>query len=106
MRVDALIIGCLAVWRVTHLVNAEDGPFDVVVRLRVLAGTGMAGKLMDCFYCLSLWIAIPFALVLEDTLQDRALLWLALSGGAGLLQRFSSSGTSAADGAQTGMTGK
>ncbi|HEX8110736.1 MAG TPA: DUF1360 domain-containing protein [Kofleriaceae bacterium] len=106
MTVYALIIGCLAVWRVTHLVNAEDGPFDVVVRLRALAGAGMAGKLMDCFYCLSLWVAIPFALLLEDTLKDRALLWLAISGGAGLLQRFSSPGMGAVDGAKTAMRGE
>lgn len=90
MRLYALVLGSLAVWRVTHLFNAEDGPFDLIVRLRRLAGSGVVGKLLDCFYCLSLWVAIPFALLLEDTLKQRVLLWLALSGAAGLLQRLSS----------------
>lgn len=90
MRFYAFVLSSLAVWRVTHLFSAEDGPFDLIVRLRRLAGSGVFGKLLDCFYCLSLWVAVPFALVLEDTLKQRVLLWLALSGAAGLLQRLSS----------------
>lgn len=97
MRPYVFVLGSLAVWRVTHLLNAEDGPFDVIVRLRTLAGGGAAGKLLDCFYCLSLWVAIPFALLLGDTLKQQALLWLALSGAAGLLQRFSSSRRASTD---------
>ena len=93
----AFVLGSLAVWRVTHLLNAEDGPFDVIVRLRRRAGSGVAGRLLDCFYCLSLWVAMPFALLLEDTLKQQALLWLALSGAAGLLQRFSSPRRTPAD---------
>jgi hypothetical protein len=90
MKVYTLILGSLGVWRVTHLFNAEDGPFDLIVRLRRLAGAGIAGRLLDCFYCLSLWVAIPFALLLEDTAGQRVLLWLALSGAASLLQLVSS----------------
>ena len=90
MRFYAFVLAALAVWRVTHLFNAEDGPFDLLVGLRRLAGSGAIGKLLDCFYCLSLWVAVPFALLLEDTLKQRVLLWLALSGAAGLLQRLSS----------------
>ena len=59
-----LVLGILGVWRITHLFYAEDGPWDIFVRLRKLAGSGFWGKLLDCFYCLSLWIAVPFALVL------------------------------------------
>jgi len=90
MKAYTLVLGSLAVWRVTHLFNAEDGPFDLVVRLRRLAGAGIVGRLLDCFYCLSLWVAIPFALLLEDTFGQRVLLWLALSGAALLLQLVSS----------------
>ena len=35
-----LVLGSLCVWRVTHLLHAEDGPWDLVVRLRRLAGAG------------------------------------------------------------------
>lgn len=82
-----LIVGVLAVWRITHLLQAEDGPWDLVVRLRRLAGTGFWGQLLDCFYCLSVWVAAPFAIYLGETPGQQFLLWLALSGGAILLER-------------------
>lgn len=82
-----LLLGVLAVWRITHLLQAEDGPWDVVVRLRARAGDGFWGALMDCFYCLSLWIALPFALLFGAGWIEQALLWPALSGGAILLER-------------------
>jgi Protein of unknown function (DUF1360) len=82
-----LVLGVLATWRVTHLLQAEDGPADLVVRLRRAAGEGFLGSLLDCFYCLSLWIAAPFALFLGATWAERAMLWLAFSGGASLLER-------------------
>ena len=83
-----LVLGVLAVWRATHLLNAEDGPWDLVVRLRQLAGTGFWGGLLDCFYCLSLWIAAPAALFLSREPVDWLFSWLALSGGACLLERM------------------
>jgi hypothetical protein len=84
----ALTLGILCVWRVTHLFAAEDGPGDVFVRLRRALGQGFWGRLLDCFYCLSLWIAVPFAYLLADSWRDRALFWLACSGGACLLERL------------------
>jgi hypothetical protein len=81
------LLGTLAVWRVTHLLQAEDGPGDVVVHLRRRAGTGFWGQLLDCFYCLSVWIAAPFAIYLGKTWSRKVLLWLALSAGAILLER-------------------
>jgi hypothetical protein len=82
-----LVVGVLGVWRVTHLFWGEDGPFDVFVRIRKLFGNSVFGQMLDCFYCLSLWVAMPFAGVLGATGRERALLWLALSGGAILLER-------------------
>lgn len=83
------ILGVLGVWRVTHLLNAEDGPWQVFVRLRRLAGSSIWGEMLDCFYCLSLWVSAPFALLLSSNWRERSLLWLALSGGAILLERIS-----------------
>jgi len=83
----ALALGALAVWRITHLLNAEDGPWDVFVRLRRLAGDGFWAHVLDCFKCLSLWVAAPFALVLATSASECLLLWPALSGAAILLQR-------------------
>jgi len=81
------VLGVLAVWRVTHLLSAEDGPWDAVANLRKLAGEGILGKLLDCFYCLSLWVAAPFAWWLAQSWQHGLVLWLALSAAAILLER-------------------
>ncbi len=83
----ALLLGALAVWRITHLLQAEDGPWDVVVRLRAWAGDSPLGRAMDCFYCLSLWIALPCALLLGAGWLEQLLLWPALSAAAILLER-------------------
>ena len=81
------VLGALCVWRITHLLQAEDGPWDLVVRLRLFAGDTFWGKLLDCFYCLSLWVAFPFALGLGQNWRERALLWPAFSAAASLLQQ-------------------
>ncbi len=83
-----LILGTLTVWRVTHLLNAEDGPWDVFVRLRAKAGDGFLGRLLDCFYCLSLWISVPLAYFLGGGWKERLLLWPAMSAGAILLEKL------------------
>lgn len=82
-----LIVGILIVWRVTHLFQAEDGPWDLVVRLRQAVGNGFWGALMDCFYCLSVWVAAPVAVFVGETPIEWLLLWPALSGAAILLER-------------------
>ncbi len=80
-------LASLATWRVTHLIAEEDGPADIVVRARTGAGESWAGELMDCFYCLSLWIAAPFAFVVSRRPREAPLVWLALSGAACLLEQ-------------------
>ncbi len=87
MRFYWLILGILGVWRVTHLLNAEDGPWNLLVKFRQSLGSGLLGELFDCFYCLSLWIALPFAWVIGQSWKERLLLWPAISGAAILLQR-------------------
>jgi len=84
-----LVISILAVWRITHLLQAEDGPWDVIFRIRKAVGNGFWGSLMDCFYCLSIWIALPFGILLGNSILNSFILWMAISGGAILLQRFS-----------------
>lgn len=88
MQFYGLALGILCVWRITHLLHAEDGPWDVMARLRARVGDGFWGSLLDCFYCLSLWIAVPFAVLLGYTWKEQLLLWPALSAGAILLQRI------------------
>lgn len=85
-----LLVGVLCVWRVTHLLNAEDGPWDLLVRLRRRAGQGFFGELLDCFYCLSVWISAPLAWWLGSGWKERLLLWPALSAGAIFVERLTS----------------
>ena len=65
----------------------EDGPWDVVVHLRREAGTGFWGRVLDCFNCLSLWVAIPFAFAIGHGWGEFIVLWFALSGAAILVER-------------------
>jgi hypothetical protein len=82
------VLAVLATWRVTHLLANEDGPGDIIVRLRTRLGHGLVGSLMDCFNCLSLWIAAPAAFLLSRRPLLWVLSWLAISGGACLLERL------------------
>ena len=77
------LLGALATWRFTHLLYAEDGPFDVFARMR-----RSGARLFECFYCLSVWIALPLALWLGAEWRERALLWPALSAAAILIERL------------------
>ena len=83
------ILSALAVWRLTHLFAEEDGPGDLIVRLRFRLGGGFFGSLMDCFFCLSLWFSLPLAFWLGHSSWIAILLhWQALSGAACLLEKI------------------
>ena len=81
-------VASLATWRATHLLAEEDGPADVVVRARAALGDGTAGALMDCFYCLSVWVAAPLSLTVTRRRVELPAVWLGLSAGACLLERL------------------
>lgn len=80
-------LAALATWRLAHLVAEEDGPGRSIARIRGRAGAGAAGELMDCFYCLSLWLAAPLAFFVTGRRRETAVTWVALSGAACLLER-------------------
>ena len=90
MRVYWFTLSVLCVWRITHLLQAEGGPGDLLLRLRRMVGSSFVGKLLDCFYCLSLWVAAPLAYFVPETRLERVLWWPALSAGAILLERVTS----------------
>jgi len=84
---ELFILSILAVWRLTHLLSKEDGPWNSIWRIRKAAGAGFFGSLLDCFYCLSIWIALPFGIWLGQNWKEMILYWLALSGAACLLEQ-------------------
>jgi hypothetical protein len=79
-------LGVLAVWRVTHLLHVEHGPWGLFACIRTAALRLGLGDLFACFYCLSLWTAAPAAWWLASSWQGRLLAWLALSAGAILIE--------------------
>ncbi len=84
---DFAIFGALAVWRMTHLVHCEHGPWHLLTRFRQTVRRTALGGVVDCFSCLSLWIAAPFAAGLGRRWSERFLLWLAYSAAAILIER-------------------
>jgi hypothetical protein len=77
----------LAVWRLTHLLAKEDGPWDLIVRIRKALGESFIGRLMDCFYCLTLWLSLAPAILLGRDWIMRFLFWFALSGAVCLVEK-------------------
>lgn len=73
----SFMIVALAVWRITHMVNEEDGPFDVIVKLRMKLGTEYDWENNEvgttwistgvlCHMCVSFWVGLLGALVLVN----------------------------------------
>lgn len=78
----------IVVWRLTHLISAEDGPFDLIIKLRKVLGNSFFGKLMDCFYCLSIWFGLAGAWYAGDNLKEIIMLTLYYSGATLLLEKL------------------
>jgi hypothetical protein len=68
--------------------NPLNDPGTFRPRLHRAAGEGFAGKLLDCFYCLSLWTSAPFAFGFGESWRERLLLWPSLSALAIFLERL------------------
>jgi hypothetical protein len=74
----------LAVWRLTHLLTEEGGPFNIFEKFR-----NISGKPFTCFYCLSMWVSIIPSIFYSNNITSFILYWLSLSGGAILLEKIS-----------------
>jgi hypothetical protein len=76
----------LAIWQSAHLLSRENGPWNLIARLRASLGSGLLGRLMDCFYSLSFLISLPFAIWMSSSCMWFLVQWLALSAVACLLE--------------------
>ncbi|MEW5917212.1 MAG: hypothetical protein AB1762_12445 [Gemmatimonadota bacterium] len=88
MTLTLFVLGGLAVWRVSHLVVREDGPWRVFAALRRRAESTMWEELLGCIYCMSLWVAAPAAFALGEGWLERVVAWPALSGAALIVDRI------------------
>lgn len=68
------VVLALAVWRVSSLIVYEEGPWDVLCKVRHLLGVrydalskpyglNVVGKALCCMWCTSVWVGIAFVLV-------------------------------------------
>ena len=87
ISLGGVVVASLGCWRVTHLLWGEDGPWGAFARLRAASAGNVVGRTLDCFYCLAVWVALPFAAVVADAWRGGVLAWLAISGAAILLER-------------------
>lgn len=69
------------------MLQDEEGPFAIFARIQAWAASrpdrvGGINHGFDCFYCLSIWVTLPVALVIAPNLFLFFIYWLAISGGA------------------------
>jgi hypothetical protein len=53
----SFMIVALCVFRLAYMLAYEDGPWDVLYRIRKRLGNSTLGNLMDCPDCSSLWLS-------------------------------------------------
>ena len=80
-------LSALAVYRVAFLVAREDGPWGVFRRLRSSVKDSVAGRLVACVNCLSVWISLPLAAFVGGSWIEQVVAWWALSGAAVVIDR-------------------
>ena len=86
MDLVAFCVAALATWRLTHFLQAEDGPWNAAVHLRLAFDARQLG-IFRCFFCVGVWPALPAALLVGSGWRQILLLWPALSAAAILLER-------------------
>lgn len=100
------VILSLALYRLTRLVVYDDGPFDVFLTIRILAGaydrgkngrpSSLSGRMISCPHCVDFWLSFPPAAVLTAAVVPvgwpvsiviavQLVMWLAVAGGQSLL---------------------
>lgn len=81
------IIVTLGVYRLSHIIVREDGPFDIFVHLRSWIGRpdrNWIAKGFNCILCVSFWLAGLVSLLLGLNW----VMWLGIAGGVQLIDRW------------------
>ncbi|TPL79873.1 hypothetical protein FJ950_27040 [Mesorhizobium sp. B2-3-14] len=81
------ILAGLAVWRMSHFVANEKGPFRAVEILRHSNWGKTIGVGFDCFSCVSVWMSVLFSVFVGGVGWSLAVVIPALSGFSMLLER-------------------
>lgn len=93
MDLVVFALAALAVYRVSRMLTDEEGPFMVFTKVRGLAEPDTwVGRGLECIMCVSVWIALPFTVML--TVLGYAdvwlwpLTWLALSAVTVIIRKW------------------
>jgi hypothetical protein len=65
LDIYTLAIISLATFRIAYFVTREDAPFGIMARIR---DKYPLGGLLTCFYCFSVWVAVPVYLASQTVL--------------------------------------
>ena len=89
--VSLFVVLALAVWRVSRIVVAEDGPFDLLARMRSRfeidkQRTWVSRGLM-CVACISFWLGLIVAVAVFGLSFESVAYGLALSAASVILLR-------------------
>lgn len=98
------LLAALATWRLASLVTHENGPWDVLAKIRHWAGVRydehsncIGNELLCCFWCCSMWQALGVAFIVflwrGDPFVVFLLDWLAFSTGAIIVESVVNHGT-------------
>lgn len=66
----------------------EDGPFQLMVKIRKLLFLLRLKSLISCFHCTVLWISCAAVILVYAWEVESTLLCLAVSGAVSLLEKF------------------
>jgi len=78
------LLSTLAVWRIGHMILDENGPFNVFGKLanytdKLKYKDGGLKQLLNCFYCMSVYLSIPFSIYLANNVLEFFIYVLAMS---------------------------
>lgn len=85
-----LVLLTLAVYRVSHMLAYEDGPFDVFARMRGAVGqASWIGRGLHCVLCLSFWLSLVVFFLLYPVVGVvmGVVAWQAVAGGVLVLHK-------------------
>jgi len=84
MDIITLLILSLATWRISSLLTQEDGPYQILLTIRLKT------QLFDCVWCMSVWVGL---IISAGWLWQPLTMWLclpfALSAIAIMIDRWS-----------------
>lgn len=81
------LLSALAIWKLTLMLQDFDGPLDIVKIFREWVESHQTKRKLlnfDCFFCLSMVVALPLAILLTHSLLSFLIYWFGLSGGASI----------------------